>query len=173
MAVQKRGITEKSLFVFNPLPALTDAEVLEKAKLDDLARAAGRSPFIIEWQYSAGHEREDLVLRPGQRAALRESDAAACMRDNAERGLVTHELDATPEQIEKAAAEGLKRAITFYVDRGAKRLQELRKRHSLTAEEMEERRHDFWSFHYNQAAADLLRAHLAKATKAASKTKAA
>jgi hypothetical protein len=163
--VQKRGITEKSLYVLNPLPPITDAEVLEKAKLDDLSVPRNTTPLTRTWQYSGGFEKEVIVLRPGERQAMRESDASACIAEIGEQGLVTHELDATPEQIEAAVVAGVKKAITFYTDRGAKRLKALRKIHSQTQAELEEDRHQHWSFYYNQALAELLRAYLAQLTK--------
>jgi len=156
----RRGISETSVFVFNPLPALEDADVLERAGLLETAEAATLSPLYIEWQYSGGREREYIRLLPGERAVLRMSDAAAMMHEKAEQGLTTLRLEGTPEEEKIASVAGLKRAIQFYTDRGNKRLQNIRKRFGLTREEMEENKHEHWSFYYNQAVADLLREEL-------------
>lgn len=156
----RRGITEKSVTVLNSLPPIDDATVLERAGLADVAEAGKLTPLHIDWQYSGGLEREFIRLLPGESQILRESDAQAIMRECAERGLVTHPVGASEDVVLKARVEGMKRAITFYADRGLKRVQALRKKHGLTKEEVEENKYDYWSFYYNQAVADLLREHL-------------
>jgi len=159
----RRGISEKSVKVLNPLPRLADAAILEKAGLADTAEAFNHTPLDIDWQYSGGDEREFVRLAPGASQILRASDAAVMMRECGERGLAMVQLTDNEETVEKACDDAIKRAILFYSDRGNKRLQNIRKRFGLTKEEMEENKHEHWSFHYNQAISDLLRAELNKA----------
>jgi hypothetical protein len=158
----RRGISEESVLVLNPLPAVDDAEVLERAGLLETAEAVDLKPLYIDWQYSAGAEREFIRLLPGESKVLRQSDASAMMHEVAEKGLCLVSLKATDEELKNARAGGIKRAITFYTERGNKRLQNIRKRFGLTAEEMKENRHEHWSFYFNQALADILREELNK-----------
>jgi hypothetical protein len=158
----RRGISEESVLVLNPLPNIDDADVLERAGLLDTAEAATLKPLCIDWQYSAGIEREFIRLQPGDTKVLRRSDATAMMHEKAEMGLCMIEMKSTDEQLKTATIGGLKRAMTFYTERGNKRLQNIRKRFGLTREEMEENKHEHWTFYYNQAIADILREELNK-----------
>jgi hypothetical protein len=158
----RRGITEETVYVLNPLPPIEDAEVLERAGMSETSEAAKLKPLVIDWQYSFGEEREFIRLEPGQRVLMRVSDAQAFLKECAERGLVTHRVDADEATIARVSAEGLKKAIAFWSDRGRQRLITIRKKLGLTKEEMEDSRHEHWSFYYNQALADLLREHQAK-----------
>lgn len=155
-------ITGKTVFVYNPLPAITDEAVLRRAGLLELTVPAERLPLIREWQYSAGSERENLVLNPGQRVALQEMYAVWLLKELREQGVVSHEMDADETAIRKAALEGFQKAIRFHAERGAKRLTDIRKRLGYSLEEMIEHKHEHYSFYHNQAIADMLREEMVK-----------
>jgi GNAT superfamily N-acetyltransferase len=158
--MQRRGITEKSVYLTNPLPAFTDAEILKRAGLDDTTEAHQGRTLAMDWQYSAGAEREFIRLHPGDFQIMRASDAGLMLKELSEQGLASYPVDADEATIKQAREQGVRRAITFYADRGLKRVQEIRKKFGLTKDEIEERRHDYWSFYYNQAIADMLRESL-------------
>lgn len=160
----RRGITEKSLRVWNPLPAdITDAAVVERAGLD-LMRTVPQSPLSKQWHYSFGPEREMLTFEPGGSHVLRESDAQACLAELKEQGIVAVELDADDAALAKARSEGLRAAVTFHADRGNKRIQAYRRIHNLSREDLADVKHDIWSYYYNQALADMLNERLKEAT---------
>ena len=163
----RRGITESTVYVHNPLPPLSDAEILAKSGLDDTATAASLLPLHMDWQYSFGPESEFIRLMPGDRVALRASDANSMLAELREKGLVSYPLDADEAAIKKAVEAGIKAAIVFFSDRGAKRLTALRKIHNHDRQAMEDNKHENWSFYYAQAVSDLLREHLKVASKPA------
>jgi hypothetical protein len=147
----RRGISEKSVFVYNPLPTTSDAELLVAAGIDELTQPAHRSPFMLEWQYSAGLEYEYIELKPGERRVLRESDATEWLRELEEQGGVVHDLDATPEQIRALSIAALQKAAKFFSERGSRRLPEVRKKLGMTSDEMEEAKYEHWAYHLNGA----------------------
>lgn len=159
-----RGITEETVRILNPLPKdVTDEVVLKRAGLDDTATPHNINPLRFEWHYGSGAaELEYLVLEPGDSQPLRESDAEQFLKAHKERGAVKVALDATPEQIETATKQGLQAAITFWGDRGSKRLHAIKRIHNYDAATMEEMKHDFWTFHYAQAICDILKERLRK-----------
>lgn len=163
-------MSEKAVYVHNPLPALTDAEILAKAGLDDTATPHHISPVYIDWKYSFGEESDYIRLQPGDRHPMQAEFAREMMREKGEQGLVTYPLDADAATVQKACLEGVKRAITFWADRGTKRLTTIRKIHNLDRQAMEDSKHDHWSFYYAQATSDLLRESI---TRKPAKTKAA
>ncbi len=156
----RRGITETSLRVWNPLPAdITDEDVVEKSGLD-LMRTVPLSPLRRQWQYSFGPERELLVFEPGDSHVLRESDANACLAELKEQGIVAVALDADEDTLAQATRDALRAAVTFYADRGAKRIAAYRRIHGVSKDDMEDVKHDVWSYYYNQALSEMLNERL-------------
>jgi hypothetical protein len=162
MSADRRGITEKSVYVHNPLPPIEDAEILAKAGLDDTAIPADLKPLVRDWTYGSGLTQEFLRLQPGERVIMRESDGNVCLKELKEQGVVIYAIDATPEQVKAACADGIRQAIVFYADRGNKRLTTLRKIHNYDRQAMEDNKHENWSFYYNQSLSEMLRAYLTK-----------
>jgi hypothetical protein len=153
--VKRRGFSEPVVHVYNPLPDVSDAEILERAGLD-LIDPATRSPWICDWRYSGHDEREWVHLKPGEFLMLRKSELPEFMNENRELGMVVVDDPQDPESIRKATIKGLTAAYTFFKDRGKVRLLAVRKTHGFTAEEMEENRHEHWAYYYNQAKADII-----------------
>ena len=151
----KRGISEKVNHIYNPLPDVSDEEILERAGLD-LIEPAKRSQWICDWKYSAGQDGEWIHLGPGEFLMLRESEVRDFMRENREMGMVVVDDPTDPESVRKATLAGLTAALKFFRDRGKVRLLDVRKTHGFTQEEMEENKHDHWAYYYNQAKADII-----------------
>ena len=152
----RRGISEKSVRVVNPLPNTTEAELFTKAKLTLFREPTDLPPFEMVFQYSGGDEREVVCLKPGQQHVMRASDANDMMREKGEMGLVLLELNDPAESVHSKTMAGLLRGYRFYQERGHVRVIAWRQTHGLTAEETEERRHEIWQYHVNQAKADVI-----------------
>jgi hypothetical protein len=156
-----RGIREKIVFVHNPLPAITDAELLKAAGLDMMNGADRPVLFTWTWKYSGGLDAETIRVGPGEFFALRESEANQFMREFRELGAALVETeDPNDPEVRKASLDGLSRAHRFFTDRGNKRIAEWRKNHGVGKEEAEEAKYDLWSYHRNQAAADAITEHI-------------
>jgi hypothetical protein len=153
-----RGISEKVRYAFNPLPEITDAVLINKAGLDELMEPIRDSlpPFRITWLYGGGLEAEYVQLNPQEFLALRESEVEEFLREHQELGMVVVEDAHDEEEVRLAAIKGLTKAATFYRDRGAKRLSEVRKNHGFSREEMEDRKYDHWAYYLNQTKAEVI-----------------
>lgn len=153
--MSKRGISEKSYMVANVFPSVTDEEVLLRAKLENIQASEGGSvPFQITWTYSFGWDKEFVILRPGDEHIMRESDARACYQEKAEEGLAMWAADATEKEKDQARISALRRGLTFYRERGQKKVTDWQKRHNADPEG--ERYGLLWVNHYNQALADTI-----------------
>jgi hypothetical protein len=163
----RRGISEPNMVVENALPPTADAEVIKRAKLEQI-EPCERNPFEILWQYDCGRNREILSLKPGDKKTLRASDAQALFKQHGEEGIAVYPDNATPKVITKARREALQRARQFYRARGQVRITEFRKKQGFDDRQVEDERYGLlWVFHYNQALSEILNEHLAAAPKAA------
>jgi hypothetical protein len=151
----RRGFSEKTFRGANPLPPVTDAEVLKKAGLDMLD-AARKAPFDLDWSYAPGPDHEYVVLHPGDHLVLRESETKDFLYLLGDLGCAIYPTDCDAVARAEGELAGLKRAHGHYARQGKPRLIELRKTHGLTQEEMEDYRYDHWAYYYNQARADIL-----------------
>ena len=91
--VQRRGFTESSYVVCNPLPTLTDEEILKDAGLPK-SEPKPLSPFRLIFKYGSGAETETLALQPGDEMIFRESDAKTFQRVLKEEGGCIWPMDA-------------------------------------------------------------------------------
>jgi hypothetical protein len=165
--MSRRGISEKSVQLINAMPLVKRADVLRLAKLPEYFERVPDTigSILIEWD--GGENHEIVHLKPGARTVQVESVAATFLKLYAEQGLVRVPLDASDEDERRARLAGLVAARRFYQDRGARKLQEYRAIHSLTNEQLEERREsDLWQIHVNQAIADLIEVEMRAASKA-------
>lgn len=153
---RRRGISEKSFYAFNPLPAITDAEVLKRAGLSDLMEPAKPLPFYVTWKYGGTLETETVRLPPQEMFVLRESECKEFAREFTEMGMVILEDPADADEVKAKTIAGLQKAQVYWNRTGAKRLIAIRKTHSYSKEDMEDLRGDHWSYHANQAKADII-----------------
>lgn len=153
--MRKRGLSEKVVWAHNPLPAITDAEVLQLADLP-MATPKNKSPFELRWQYAGGEEREDIVLEPGEFHPLRVSESLDIEREMREQGLVLVNDQTDKAEVLAKAEQGLRIAQKFWRERGAPKLQQYRQRAGITEDEMGERRYELWAYHVAKAKAKLL-----------------
>jgi hypothetical protein len=156
-----RGISEKIVYAFNPLPDVSDASLYKAAKLP-LIEPAKISPFVVTWKYGGTLEDETVHLQPGDFLGLRESEGQEFLRDKSEVGCVLVDDPTDEEQVKEARRKGLIVAQKFYAERGHKRIFEWRKNHGVSKDEMEDHRYDLWVYYYNQAKADLIAKELKK-----------
>jgi hypothetical protein len=158
-----RGISESLRYVYNPLPNVGEASLLEEAGLSDLMTPSKRSPFLFAWKYGTGLESETVEIAPGEFLPLRESEAREFERcTNAlELGLcVVSKADANDPATRKAALEALQRATRFYYDAGKRQLLEQRKRHNYTEQDMHEQRSRYHPYYLNAAKEKAIAAHM-------------
>lgn len=168
--MSRRGISEKSCQLINAMPTIRREDVHRLAKFSEYFEKvpAVSGSILLEWD--GGADGEKVHLQPGESCVQVESVAATFLKLYAEQGLVKVSLGANEAEIRAARLRGLVAARKFYLDRGHSRLHDYRMRHSLTAEQMEERRElDLWDKHWNQAIADLIEIEM----RAVSKPKAA
>ena len=151
-----RGISETLYYVYNPLPDIDEAEVLERAKLDGIEPKAVH-PFGVLWQYGGTLEQEKVSLKPGEFFPLRKSEADAFLKEFGPLGIVAVEDPHNPDEVRKATLSGLNKALEYWRARGNKRITEYRKTHGIGADELEDFRYDLWAYYYNQARADIIK----------------
>lgn len=155
-SAKKRGLSEETFFALNPLPEITERELLDMAGMEDVRGAEKFNAFEMNWTWSAGLEREALRLKPGQKALLRETEAREWLRDFKELGGVLVDMDAKPAEIRKASVEGLERAARFYRDRGEIRVVEFMKTHGLGDSELGRYKYQLWAYYLNEQKANFL-----------------
>jgi hypothetical protein len=159
----KRGFSEKNYCGANPLPDISDAEILERAGLD-VMEPKDMGPFTLDWKYAPGPDREFARLKPGDYLILRESERQMFLTELADLGAVVYPHGADPFVKATAELKGLRRAMEHFGRQGNTRLIELRKTHGLTKEEMDDYKYDHWAYYYNQARADVLKEAVTKKT---------
>ena len=153
---RKRGLSEKSFYAFNPLPAITDADVLKRAGLDELMTPVRVAPFHVSWKYGGVNETEIVQIPPQEMFLLRESECKDFTKRFAEEGMVLLEDPNDAKEVRLKSISGLQRALTFWSERGKKKLVELRKLHGYSREDMDDYRFDHWVYYANQAKADFI-----------------
>lgn len=161
--LRSRGISERVVYAYNPLPAVSEAKLLEAAKLDDLIAPSKQSPFRFTWKYGSGLTMESVDLLPGDFLALRESEARELMNSTnaAELGIcIVPVNDVTNADTRKLVIAALAKAAQFYFDRGRKQLMNLRKKHAYTEQDMDDVRHQFHPYVLNQAKEQVIRQYL-------------
>lgn len=150
--MRKRGLSEAIVWAHNPLPDISDAELLTIAGLDSVVPKAN-SPFAMKWQFASGLEREDVEIAPGGFMALRASEAVEMERELREQGLVIIEKRENEDEILAKSDIGLRAALEFWRSRGLPKLIAYRQRHGLTNEDMEVRKFELWAYHFAAAKA--------------------
>jgi hypothetical protein len=157
----KFGMTEKTFCIYNPLPAVTEEELFEAAGMNEgMVRIAERSPFMLEWRYSGGREREYIDLKPGESKQIRKVGAEMFVKANADQGAIMFAPGTPRDEVLRLSIAAVQKAIKFWHDRGAPRIAEYRKVHGLSKEELEDQKYDIWPYYLNAARAKALEAHL-------------
>lgn len=157
----KMGMTETTVCIHNPLPVVSEEHLLELAGLNDGAIVpATRSPFILEWRYSGGREREFIDLQPGETKQIRRIGAEMFVKANAEQGAVMFVPGTPLDDVLRLSIAGVQKAIKFWNERGAPRISAYRKLHGLSKEELEEQKHDVWAYFVAAAKVKALEDHL-------------
>lgn len=157
----KMGMTESTVCIHNPMPDVSEESLLELAGLNDGAIVpANRSPFIIEWRYSGGREREFIDLTPGETKQIRRLGAEMFVKANAEQGAVMFDPDAPRDEVLRLSIAGVQKAMKFWHERGAPRISAYRKLHGLSNEELDDQKHDVWAYFVAAAKVKVLENHL-------------
>ncbi len=152
--IRSRGISEKVVYAYNPLPAGTDDAFLRAAGYEDLALNATEPAFMFTWRYGTGLQLESVDLAPGDFLPLRESEAREFLNstNTAELGLcVVEKADASDPKTRKAAVDALRKAERFYSDAGRKQLIALKKRHNYNDSDMVDLRYTYRAYYRNIA----------------------
>ena len=152
----RRGISEKVFHAFNPMPDVTEERLIKLANLP-LIEPSRRAPFDVLWKYAGGLDQERITLSPGETLVLRETEAQQFLTEFKELGMVVVEDVNDKDEVRRKRAEGLQKALTFYSDRGMKRVTEWRKTHGHSKEDLDDFKYsDLWVYYLNQAKADVV-----------------
>lgn len=153
--IRSRGISEKIVYIYNPLPDMTETELFEKHGLDDVLEPAYNvKPFDEMWQYGTGNERETVQINPGDFLALRESEAKEFLNGSnfGDRGLcVVEEANPNAPETRRAATAALKKAADFYYRCGRKQIMVQKKKNNYTESDLKDMRNQLHAFFINQA----------------------
>lgn len=168
----RRGINQKVVYGYNPLPKVSEQELLTAADLE-LTTPSKRSPFAVRWQYSSGTEREDITLEPGDSLTLRENpEAREFLAEFKELGLVIVEDINDRAEVLAKSIEGLRVAQRHYLDRGAAQAYKMGREASpnRSKEQVDgDFRYDYYPYFLNEAKAKaigaLVRKHQAELDK--------
>jgi hypothetical protein len=151
-----RGLREKILYVHNPLPVVSDQELLKRADLEFIEASPRPDKFSWLWKFDAGLNHEVVRCNPGDFVALREKEAAGMLAEFAEQGAVALEDPEDPDELLKAKIKGLTAAQKFWIERGTRRAMHYRKVHGIGLEELKELKPEHWAWYQNQAAAEVV-----------------
>jgi len=166
--MRKRGISEKLVYIYNPLPAVSEKDLIDQTDLEML-EASEKNFFQFRWKYGAADEYEFVIVEPKEMLALRQSEAPEFMREFAELGAVVLEDPSDELEVARIALNGLRKAQKYWADRGTKRVMEYRKTHGIGRDELEDHKYDLWVYFRNQAAADAVEAEMKAVRSAAAK----
>jgi len=150
-------MTEDTFVLFNPLPDISERELFKRAGLENVDINEHGVPF----RFRTVLDGEFVGIDPGGKIVIRESEVALIKGRATEVGLGIVPSDASDDVVNTETKRALRTAFLFYSSRGKRRLQQLRKTHGLTAEEMDERRDEYWAYHVNGAKADFISEALA------------
>ena len=157
--MRKRGLSEKTFYLFNPMPKISDAELLVKAGLP-LTEPKNVDPWQVHWKYGCGLGSEGLRLGAGETWPVRESEVRELLsRSKREMGIVVLE-DESEESKRAGEIEGLRRALPYWRRLGTPWLNEYRKNRGLTREDMEDYRYDLHPYYIAQAKTELIQARI-------------
>lgn len=160
---RSRGISEKIVYVYSPLPTVGEAPLLEAAGLAELFEPSVESPFRFTWTYGTGLVRESVDIFPGEFLPLRESEATEFMNSGnvGDLGLCVVPIN-NPDApaVRKIAIKALQDAAKFYLEGGTKQLLQQKKRHSYSEAEMEDMRATYYAYHLNKAKEAAIRARI-------------
>ena len=144
------SLNEDMLTLLNPLPPTTMAEVYHLIDNDPASGESKPRPhpmeddpvaqkklaFEIKIEWSAGPERQQITLRPGEKKRVPAKAARQIHKGLAEKGLV---LLADGEDELAKRSQGLRRAHEFYQARGLRGVQKWRRRHGIQPNSDQER----------------------------------
>lgn len=152
----RRGISEKRIYAYNPLPMVTEAELCERAGL--MIRAdADRSFFDFKWRWGTGIDKEWIFIRVGDEPIeLRESESRSLQRDLSEMGVVLLETPVThknhAEECHAKSLDGLRRAYDYWHNIGEKRIAKTMMKAGITRDQLDTFKQSEW-IHFRNAEA--------------------
>ena len=156
----RRGIRDRSYYACNLLPTgVTDADILKAAGLDH-AEPNNINPFRLVWKYGTGVDSETILLNPGDKVLLRETEAKAFLRDKAEEGGCLHASDAEKADIKKEQVAALKRAYKFYKDRGKFLATTMLRERNIDSASWDDYKESYWPYYVNEAKSQAVDAYL-------------
>ena len=168
MTLRARGISEKVVFAYNPLPDVGEDELFKADRLNELFEPGIVSPFSFTWKYGGGLQQETVHLRPGDFLPLRESEAAEFIQSTnaTELGLVVlPDQNITTPKNRKLILAALMNAAKFYNQHGAAQIMKQRKVHNYTEEDIFDLRAQYHSYFINKAKELAIRAEIERLRK--------
>jgi hypothetical protein len=139
----KYKLGEKLVKLYNPLPAVSMEEVVRDAGLEGLWSNPVGSAFELQFVWSQGPEREEIVIKPGEYVELPitianhafsqlQGDGLIMLVRNAKTG---EWPEAGSDLFRQKCLEGLQRAKQFFMLRGTIPLSKARVRHGIQSDE--------------------------------------
>jgi len=148
-AIRPRGVSEKTVYAYNPLPDVSEAEIVEHVGLD-LITPSTVPPFQFNWQYGGGLEKELVTINPGEAVPLRTSEAKELMREARDMGIVLLDDPHDEAEVRKKSIEGLHRARQYWRARGELRKSWYRKERGLSRDELEDMKENLHVWFINE-----------------------
>lgn len=155
-------LEDKILYAINPLPEVSDKDVIRRAKLR--RRPQRFSPFEFRWRVGQGGILRSYVLNPGESPlALRgKEEQEAFLRIWEDCGGVLVEDPNDADELRQARIDGLLRARQRWIPVGQEAADNYQIRHRLTDEQLSRQRDQLWRWFYNEALIHFIDLELAK-----------
>jgi hypothetical protein len=147
----------KIKYAINPLPDVSDSEILKKAGLTK-RKPSKHHPFEFSWLVGSGHDKQTFHITPDSEPLALRGDAEWRVFDRQWRewgGVLVNEDD-SDEVVANKTFDGLRRAYEAWTKIGQVRVDEYQITHGLTDEQIERQRDQIWRYYYNQALADVI-----------------
>jgi len=147
-------VGEAIRYAYNPLPEISDKDVLDRAELRRPARDI--KPTEFRWKMWIDNDQRFFLLKPGDSIPLRGVEGEVFLKEFGDRGGVLLDNPTDDDEVQEAKVTALSKAAQFYQDRGLTRVDDYQNRHGLDGSQIERRKHgDLWQYFYNQALADI------------------
>lgn len=155
-----RGISQKQVLVFNPMPKVSEAELMKRAGLPEVPGKGRGSWFDINHRFDTCEDKEWHIFRSGEGTWLRDPiDVRPLMRERSDRGLVILEGENDPNRREKTIT-ALRREYAFWNERGQKKITKIQHRAAISPEQFQHFRAELWTNYRNAEAAKAILAEI-------------
>lgn len=151
------NITAKNLFLYNPLPTISEADVFERAQSVYQGRE-GVPAFLITHHYAPGDDERETILEfnPQEGMYVRPEDAPLILGVRHFEGMVLVDNPDDEKELLAKSIEGIRKAIEFYRERGARIVTRQQVRLNLTQAQIDHERAVLDPHYVNEEKAKIL-----------------